>query len=462
MGHHFRKDESLVAPSYYHGTAYSPQNTATLADLMMRGPEAYAQAIREAAAARAHAAQVAGQGRASIAASLGTLTPQIMAAKLAEDQRALETTIKMAQLEDMRAQAKQREAAANAPIPVTSGTTLIDPKTRQPIYSAPNRPMPVGAGGTLVDPDTHQPIFTAPTNPINVPQGGTLIDPTTHQPIYTAPARAANSQEAEFRLNGKDVKGDYIPGVNGQPGKYFYNGDDVTAKITKVPSVAAVQLQAGTGLSDTALDQAAQKYLDTGTLPPGYGAVGIQRQNAIMNRAGVMDPQAALARNQAIYKADAANLTNLQRTEGSLSAFESSAGKNLDMFLTLIPKMPDTGVPWLNKPVRTLTKDMVGDEFYPAVQAARAVALREIARVTNDPKLSGQLTDSARREVEGLAPENATLGQIKHVAEVLKQDMANVHTGLTEQMDAIKARISGGTSGGTWIDLGGGVRVRQK
>ena len=67
----------------------------------------------------------------------------------------------------------------------------------------------------------------------------------------------------------------------------------------------------------------------------------------------------------------------------------------------------------------------------PAVEAARSVALREIARVTNDPKLTGALTDSARSEVSGLSPTNATFAQIKKVATILQQDMANVHRGLS-------------------------------
>jgi hypothetical protein len=129
----------------------------------------------------------------------------------------------------------------------------------------------------------------------------------------------------------------------------------------------------------------------------------------------------------------------------SLTAFESTAGKNLDQFLRLAAKVPDTGVPWLNTPLRVLTASMVGSENQAAFNAARDVALREIARVTNDPKLSGVLSDSARHEVAGLSPANATFAQIKKVAEVLKQDMKNVHDSLAETNQAITARIGAET-----------------
>lgn len=58
-----------------------------------------------------------------------------------------------------------------------------------------------------------------------------------------APKRP-NSQEATFDLPGVGVrlKGDYVPGANGQPGHYFYKGEDVTGKVVNPPP-ASVQVQ---------------------------------------------------------------------------------------------------------------------------------------------------------------------------------------------------------------------------
>ncbi len=218
--------------------------------------------------------------------------------------------------------------------------------------------------------------------------------------------------------------------------------ENAATRIKPIPSASAISINAHT-LSAAALDQAAQKYLESGSLPPGMG-MGPQR-TAIMNRAAELDPSAALARNAAVYKADQANLTKLQTTEGTLSAFENTAGKNLNQFLATAAKIPDVGVPWINAPLRTVDAKLLGSTDQAAFNAARDVALREIARVTNDPKLSGALTDSARAEVAGLSPANATFAQIKRVAEVLKQDMANVHSGLREQIATVKAGIGGGT-----------------
>lgn len=271
-----------------------------------------------------------------------------------------------------------------------------------------------------------------------MPQAQQMVGLTHPQPA---------AQPKNYRVKGVgDVPLEFLPGrTSAEPGHFFLNQAGGTRKelfpgkdFTDIPSAAAVNIDLNK-LTGAALDQNAQKYLETGQLPPGMG-MGPQRTE-IMNRAAELDPKAALARNQAVFKADSANLTNLQKTEGTLSAFENTAGKNLDQFLSVASKVPDTGVPWLNQPIRAVNRSGLGSADQAAFDAARNVALREISRVTNDPKLSGALTDSARQEVLGLSPANATFAQIKRVAQVLKQDMANVHSGLNEQITQVKQGI---------------------
>jgi hypothetical protein len=200
-------------------------------------------------------------------------------------------------------------------------------------------------------------------------------------------------------------------------------------------------------ITPDALKMAADQFAATGQMPQMGRSTSIRTQ--IMNQAALDHPKVDLASNAAAYKANASSLKNVTGTLDTLTAFESTGLKNLKQFTDLAEKIPDTGVPWLNTPVRMLNRNMVGDANMAAVEAARNVALREIARVTNDPKLSGTLTDSSRHEVSGLIPQNATFSQIKAVAKVLQQDMANVHQSLEEQRDAIKGRISTSDANGT-------------
>lgn len=204
------------------------------------------------------------------------------------------------------------------------------------------------------------------------------------------------------------------------------------------PAVATFKLGQG-ALTDTALDQAADKYLQTGTLPVGMRSPGMSA--SIINRAAERGGGQSLAGNSAAFKANQASYENVTKTLDTLSGFEAAAVKNIDMFKGLTSKLPDSGVPWINTPLRKLDEKLVGAEWMPAINAAREIANREVARVTNDPKLSGVLSDSARQEVSSLNPKDATLAQIMHVTDLMKQDMANVHSSLSMQKADIGKRL---------------------
>ena len=230
------------------------------------------------------------------------------------------------------------------------------------------------------------------------------------------------------------------------------NGQPLTPEQTQAITLQAreqftaagrAEPDAAPSLTPEALDLTAHQFAMTGQLPPmGLGKAGAAVRTQIINKAADVYKGLDLPSQVAAYKANQASLTKLQGTADKVSAFESTAGKNLDQFLALAAKVPDTGIPWVNSPIRTLNANVVGSTNQAAFNAARDVALREIARVTNDPNLSGALTDSARKEVQGLSPESATFAQIKHVATVLKQDMANVKSSMNEQIGSIQQRIA--------------------
>ncbi len=266
--------------------------------------------------------------------------------------------------------------------------------------------------------------------PISVAPGGTLVNPKTNEPVFTAPEKPpAPERPAPFTLSPGETR--YDP--TGKPIASMPKADDPALNLTP-----------------DAKKLTAHQYAMTGQLPPmGMGKEGAKVRTEIINEAARIYQGLDLPSQQAAFKANQASLTKLQGTADKVSAFESTAGKNLDQFLSLAEKIPDTGVPWVNTPIRAVNAKMVGDTNQAAFNAARDVALREIARVTSDPNLTGVLSDSARREVQSLSPENATFGQIKAVAKVLKQDMANVKAGLSDQITDVRQRIAtppGGTA----------------
>lgn len=208
---------------------------------------------------------------------------------------------------------------------------------------------------------------------------------------------------------------------------------------------ANASAQAGM-LSEAARDMAAQNYAQTGQLPAGMRSPGMSA--SILNKAATGPTGVPnIAANKASYQADSASLKGLQKQFDQVTAFENTAGKNLDVFLNQAKNAVDSGSPWINKPLRSLDSSAMGSDDQAAFNAARTTALTEIAKVLNSSNASGVLSDSARHEVEGLIGPGATLKQIVSAATVLKQDMANRHQAYSDQINQIRNRASMGGSG---------------
>lgn len=216
-------------------------------------------------------------------------------------------------------------------------------------------------------------------------------------------------------------------------------------KASLSPAASAAAGASATNLTASALDQAAEKYYQTGTLPPtSRGIAGLTQNRNIMNRAAELHPDGNIATNSAIFSANKKSLAHLQQNFDQVDAFEKTAGKNLDVFLGTAKNVIDSGNPLINQPLRTITGKMGGTDQI-AFDTARTTALTEIAKVLNSSNASGVLSDSARHEVEGLIGKDATLEQIYRAAGILKQDMDNRHQSYSEQIADIKGRMPGGT-----------------
>lgn len=201
-------------------------------------------------------------------------------------------------------------------------------------------------------------------------------------------------------------------------------------------------------LTPAGLDAAAMNYMKTGQLPP-LGMGDKVTRKAIINRAAELgagaEPRTSLdlASNRAGFAADENSLKGLQKQRDAISAFENTALKNIDIFLNTAGKVVDTGSPLANAPARAISGKVLGSPDQAAYEAARQVALNEVAKITSNPNLSGQLSDAARKEVENFNAGSATLKQSVAVMRVLKQDMANRAAAYDTQIADIKGRISG-------------------
>lgn len=223
-------------------------------------------------------------------------------------------------------------------------------------------------------------------------------------------------------------------------------------KIQVAGANAAAQ-SAAAGLTEDDFRRAGAEYAITGVMPQlGNGSGGIKAKilhykNEFARDSGLTPRDMVLA--SSALKGDVKSLSALQSQRDQIGAFEKTARANLQLFLEAAAKIPDTGVPWLNSPIRELSDKIVGSTNMAAVNAARAVATNEIAKVTAGGGLSGVLSDTARKEVKDYNPANATFAQTKAVAQILVQDMENRMANLDGTLEEIKKRIGTTVGGGT-------------
>jgi hypothetical protein len=220
---------------------------------------------------------------------------------------------------------------------------------------------------------------------------------------------------------------------------------DLSRQRLDIERKKAAQAEADkTDLTPEGLDAAALMFSKTGQLP-ALGMGDKTTRKAIINRAAALTPGLDIASAKADYGANTATLTQLEKQRGAIGAFEQTATKNIDVFLTTAGKVVDTGSPLANTYVRMATGKLLGSPDQASYDAARQVAINEIAKITSNPTLAGTLSDSARKEVEAFNPAGATLKQTVSVMRLLKRDMQNRTGALDEQIGAIRGRIKLGS-----------------
>lgn len=225
-----------------------------------------------------------------------------------------------------------------------------------------------------------------------------------------------------------------------------------TAKATApikidVAAASATARADAAGLTDDDYKRSGEQFARTGIMP-AMGRDSITR-GKIAHEANQWARDngfapADIVTMQAAYAGDKESLKKFQAQRDQIVSFEQTAQKNLDLFIGAASKIPDTGLPWLNMPIRMLDQKLVGSANMAAVNAARQVANNEIAKVTSGGGLGGVVSDSARHEVESYNPKDATFAQTLAVAKMLKQDMANRHQSMDASLSDIKQRIGGG------------------
>lgn len=270
---------------------------------------------------------------------------------------------------------------------------------------------------------------------------GTLVNVNPKSPQYLKlfhGTGAVDQQELQSYLADPKLKGEPLAPPERNPATFL------AWKAKQQPAAMVMGNQLGAPGAGSALDQSAQRYSETGVLPAGFSR-SPGTTTAIIKRAAELNPDQNIAANSAAFKSNQTALTALQKNFENVSAFENTAGKNLDVFLKAAKKVVDTGSPWINKPLRSLDLSVLGSDEQAAANTARVTALTEIAKVLNSSNASGVLSDSARHEVNDLIGQDATFKNAVAAAGILKQDMTNRHDSYAEAIANLKKNMQSPT-----------------
>ena len=186
------------------------------------------------------------------------------------------------------------------------------------------------------------------------------------------------------------------------------------------------------------------KYLITNKLP-FLGMAGGGRME-IMNEGNRLAKELGLTPGKrismpAIEKSMSTALTNLEKQRAIVLSFEDTATRNLGIVEELSKKVDRTGVPIWNKWVQSGKRAVTGDPDLTAFDASIRTAINEVAKVTTSATGAGQLSDTARKEVEENLKASHNPKQVMAAIGILKRDMENRRIGYANKSNELRGNL---------------------
>lgn len=206
-------------------------------------------------------------------------------------------------------------------------------------------------------------------------------------------------------------------------------------------------------LTPSAIQYAAQIYREKGLMPNfGQSKYGASDRRRIINQAaGNADAEGATAGDdivsQAVLAADKSTIVKLTQQRAAISGFEQTALANGKVLVDLAKKVDKTGVPVVDRWIRAGRSAIQGDPDVTNFNAQLQLYGAEVARIVTNPNMTGVLSDSARKEVQGFLPAGASYDQIKSVTELLEGDFGRRTKALDAEMATVRDEMKT-TAGG--------------
>ena len=185
------------------------------------------------------------------------------------------------------------------------------------------------------------------------------------------------------------------------------------------------------------------RLLEGGTAATTVNRGNAPLMNAALARIAQNGPTAVenLVGARAGYTADQSALTQTSRNLSAIRSYENMAKGNIQMLKDTIENLTDTGIPLLNRPLRSL-QQMTGNaevaKFFTALRPVQT----EVARILNgSSQLAGVVSVHAQTEVEEMLRGDYTVGQMMAALDVLTQDMTRRAAELIEEQKRLQQSI---------------------
>lgn len=200
-------------------------------------------------------------------------------------------------------------------------------------------------------------------------------------------------------------------------------------------------------LQGDALDIAAERYRQTGTLPPGLSR-SPQATMKIIERAAARaaalgdDTQAAVLRQQ-FNKAGQGALLQLTKQQQMVGNFEKTAMNSLKIAQDLSNKVDRLGVPVIDRWIQLGKKKVTGDPDVAAFHAANETFITEYAKIMSGSMGNTPTSDATRQHARELLEPAMTKEQYDAVVSTLQQEMQGRIASFPAQIADLSGQLSG-------------------
>lgn len=190
-------------------------------------------------------------------------------------------------------------------------------------------------------------------------------------------------------------------------------------------------------LTPEAKDMYADQLAHTGKMPTAI--LGGSRNTKVASTYAEIGNLAAdkykglnLPEQQAAYAGAKSTLADLEKQQANISAYINVGLKNLKTYVDNAAKMPDSGSPLLNTPIRMLSDKLLGSTDMAAATAARNEVIPEVAKIARG--YGNTMTVEDRKATDAILDPSATYPQIMAAAKVIVQGAYNRQDGINEAM----------------------------